>query len=144
MTALTLDLMPKDKPRYMMGVGSPMEILYAVKHGVDMFDCVMPTRIARNGTLYTSSGRINIKASRFTEDFSPLDEKCNCYVCRNFTRAYLRHIFRMGEIASLIYNSYHNLFFMKSFMDEIQESIKEDTFPELYSKWEAVYEGNNQ
>lgn len=138
-TELVLELMPEDKPRYMMGVGSPMEILDAVKHGVDMFDCVMPTRIARNGTLYTSTGRINIKANRFAEDFSPLDEKCNCYVCRNYTRAYLRHIFRMGEISSLIYNSYHNLFFMRSFMNNIQESIRGDTFSELYNKWRVVY-----
>lgn len=131
--------MPEDKPRYMMGVGSPLEILFAVKSGVDMFDCVMPTRIARNGTLYTSSGRVNIKAARYEKDFTPLDEKCSCYVCRNFTKAYLRHIFRTGEIASLIYNTYHNLSFMKNFMIEIRESIFNDSFNEVNKKWMSVY-----
>jgi queuine tRNA-ribosyltransferase len=139
MTEITLRRLPEDKPRYMMGVGSPVEILYAIMHGVDMFDCVMPTRIARNGTLYTSQGRVNIKASRYSDDFSPLDPECGCYVCKNFSKAYLRHIFRMGEISSLIYNSYHNLFFMKSFLDEIQESIEKGTFMKVYKKWEDRY-----
>lgn len=139
MTELVLKQIPGNKPRYMMGVGSPMEILFAVMHGVDMFDCVMPTRIARNGTLYTSKGRINIKASQYAEDFSPLDSDCECYVCKNFSRAYLRHIFRMGEISSLTYNSYHNLFFMKTFLNEIRESIKHGNFLQIYKKWEDVY-----
>lgn len=139
MTELSLKYLPDDKPRYMMGVGSPIEILYAIMHGVDMFDCVMPTRIARNGTLYTSKGRINIKTSRFADDFSPLDENCKCYVCKNFSRAYLRHIYRIGEISSLIYNTYHNLFFMKSFLNEIRESIIEGSFIQTYKKWEAIY-----
>ncbi|MFH0974175.1 MAG: tRNA guanosine(34) transglycosylase Tgt [Spirochaetota bacterium] len=139
MTEITLKHIPEDKPRYMMGVGSPMEILFAVMHGVDMFDCVMPTRIARNGTLYTSLGRVNIKAASHADDFSPLDPNCGCYVCRNFSRAYLRHIFRMGEISSLIYNSYHNLFFMKTFLNEIRESIEQDVFSQIYKKWANVY-----
>ncbi len=122
-----------------MGVGSPVEILFAVMHGVDMFDCVMPTRIARNGTLYTSLGRVNIKASAHADDFSPLDPNCGCYVCKNFSRAYLRHIFRMGEISSLIYNSYHNLFFMKAFLNEIRGSIEAGTFMQVYKKWEDLY-----
>jgi queuine tRNA-ribosyltransferase len=139
MTEITLRNIPSNKPRYMMGVGSPVEILVAVMHGVDMFDCVMPTRIARNGTLYTSQGRVNIKASVHADDFGPLDPGCGCYVCRNFSRAYLRHIFRMGEISSLIYNSYHNLFFMKSFLNEIRESIESGNFMQTYKKWEALY-----
>jgi queuine tRNA-ribosyltransferase len=124
-----------------MGVGSPLEILFAIKHGVDMFDCVMPTRIARNGTLYTSVGRVNIKAAQYEKDFTPLDPNCSCYVCRTFTRAYLRHIFRAGEIASLIYNTYHNLHFMKQFMDEIRESINAGTFDETYKKWSLIFNG---
>jgi queuine tRNA-ribosyltransferase len=139
MTEITLQKIPWNKPRYMMGVGSPVEILFAVMHGVDMFDCVMPTRIARNGTLYTSLGRVNIKVSVHADDLNPLDPNCGCYVCKNFSRAYLRHIFRMGEISSLIYNSYHNLFFMKSFLNEIRESIKAGTFMQIYKKWEALY-----
>ncbi|HOK02278.1 MAG TPA: tRNA guanosine(34) transglycosylase Tgt [Spirochaetota bacterium] len=138
-TEYLLPFMPYDRPRYMMGVGSPMEILFAIKQGVDMFDCVMPTRIARNGTLYTSQGRVNIKASQYEKDFTSLDPLCGCYVCKNFTKAYLRHIFKAGEIASLIYNTYHNLYFMKTFMDEIRNSILSDTFNETYCKWSKVF-----
>ena len=138
-TEFSLEYLPENKPRYMMGVGSPMEILFAVKKGVDMFDCVMPTRIARNGTLYTSQGRVNIKISRYEKDFSPLDPHCKCYVCNNFSRSYLRHIYRVGEIAALIYFTYHNLFFMKSFMDEVRDSIINGNFSENYKKWEILY-----
>jgi len=139
MTEITASRLPLNKPRYMMGVGSPMEILDAVRCGVDMFDCVMPTRIARNGTLYTSRGRVNIKSSRYAADFTPLDPDCSCYVCRTYTRAYLRHLFKMGEIASLIYNTYHNLCFMKRFMDEIRLAVMEDRFSGLYRRWAPFY-----
>lgn len=138
-TEFTLKLMPVDKPRYMMGVGSPMEILWAVMCGVDMFDCVMPTRIARNGTLYTSQGRINIKGSAYEKDSSPLDPNCGCPVCRRFTRAYLRHIFKMGEISAMVYNTLHNLWFMKKFMDDIRLSIINATFSAEYAKWDVLY-----
>lgn len=138
-TEHTLRFLPGDKPRYMMGVGSPMEILFAVKLGVDMFDCVLPTRIARNGTLFTTSGRINIKGAQYEMDFSPLDENCECYVCKTYTRAYLRHIYKMGEISALVYTTYHNLFFMKKFMEEIQESIEKKEFLKTYKKWESIY-----
>ncbi|HPB81060.1 MAG TPA: tRNA guanosine(34) transglycosylase Tgt [Spirochaetota bacterium] len=142
-TEYTVPYLPPDKPRYMMGVGSPLEILFAISRGVDMFDCVMPTRIARNGTLYTSKGRVNIKAAQYENDYSPLDEQCGCYVCRNYSKAYLRHLFRVGEIASLIYNTYHNLFFMKTFMDDIRASILEDRFSEAEKKWRYVYGSDN-
>jgi queuine tRNA-ribosyltransferase len=138
-TDITAPLLPDDKPRYMMGVGSPLEILFAISRGVDMFDCVMPTRIARNGALYTSEGRMNIKAAYYERDFRPPDERCSCYVCRNFSRAYLRHLFKAGEIAALIYNTHHNLMFMKNFMDEIQRSIAEGAFPALFDRWESIY-----
>ncbi len=140
-TELTAALLPRKKPRYMMGVGSPMEILYAVRCGVDMFDCVMPTRIARNGTLYTSHGRINIKSARFENDFGPLDAECGCHVCSSFSRAYLRHLFKAGEIAALVYNTYHNLFFMKRFMEEIRNAILDGSFPAVYDRWGAVFLG---
>lgn len=140
-TGIALEHLPADRPRYMMGVGSPLEILHAVRCGVDMFDCVMPTRIARNGTLYTSAGRFNIKAAAFERDFTPLDPQCPCYVCRTFTRSYLRHLFRVGEIAALIYNTYHNLVFMKRFMDDIRLHIMEDRFDECRRRWESVYGG---
>ncbi|NMB66397.1 MAG: tRNA-guanine transglycosylase, partial [Spirochaetes bacterium] len=139
---LTVPMLPWDKPRYMMGVGSPLEILEAIKHGVDMFDCVMPTRIARNGTLFTSKGRVNIKSGIYAQDFEPLDEHCQCYVCRTFTKAYLRHIYKMNEIAALIYNTYHNLYFMKQFIESIQTSIAEDRFLQECRRWEEVYSNN--
>ncbi len=104
-----------------------------------MFDCVMPTRIARNGTLYTSGGRVNIKSAAYEKDFSPLDPGCTCYVCQNFTRSYLRHIFKAGEISALIYNTYHNLYFMKTFMEEVRLSIAEGRFDEVEKKWLAVF-----
>lgn len=143
-TALTVPMLPWNKPRYMMGVGSPLEILEAIKHGVDMFDCVMPTRIARNGTLFTSKGRVNIKSGIYAQDLEPLDEHCQCYVCRTFTKAYLRHIYKMNEIAALIYNTYHNLYFMKQFIEGIQTSIAEDRFLQECRRWEEVYANNNE
>jgi len=139
MTGITLSLLPEDRPRYMMGVGSPLEILDAVRHGTDMFDCVMPTRIARNGTLYTSRGRVNIKAAVHEKDPGPLDEGCDCYVCRSFSRAYLRHLYRCGEISALIYNTHHNLYFMKRFMGEMREAIGSGSFDDLHRKWSSVY-----
>jgi len=142
-TSLTAPLLPEGKPRYMMGVGSPREILHAVAEGVDMFDCVMPTRIARNGTIFTSRGRITIKAAAWEKDFSPLDEECPCYVCRTFTKAYLRHLYRAGEIAALVYNTHHNLAFMKRFMDDIRSSIIAGTFREIRAKWERAYPAEN-
>jgi queuine tRNA-ribosyltransferase len=142
-TELTCSLLPKEKPRYMMGVGSPAELLCAVRYGTDMFDSVMPTRIARNGTVFTSGGRINIKSAQHEHEFAPLDERCGCYVCRTFTRSYLRHLYRAGEISALIYNSYHNLYFMKSFMDETRKSIIDGSFSELCKKWEGIYSNDN-
>ena len=141
-TEFTLALLPEDRPRYMMGVGSPLEILYAIRHGVDMFDSVMPTRIARNGTLFTSAGRVNIKSAACESDLSPLDPACGCYVCRTYSRAYLRHLFRSGEISALIYNTHHNLHFMNSFMREIRESIAGGFFTDVYRRWEALYGGD--
>lgn len=135
----TAQLMPQNKPRYMMGVGSPLEILRSVSHGIDMFDCVMPTRIARNGTLYTSLGRINIKNSKFEKDSSPLDPNCSCYVCQNYSKAYLRHIFKVGEISALIYNTYHNLYFMKNLTNEIQTNIENHTFDKLLDQYSEYY-----
>ena len=142
-TEFTLSLLPADRPRYMMGVGSPMEILYAVRNGTDMFDSVMPTRIARNGTLFTSAGRVNIKSAAFESDQAPLDEACGCYVCRTYSRSYLRHLFRAGEISALIYNTYHNLYFMNAFMSDIRKSIAGGAFESTYNKWKAIYENGD-
>lgn len=139
MSDLVGGLLPQDKPRYMMGVGSPYEIVESVSHGIDMFDCVMPTRIARNGTLYTSQGRINIKNSKYEKDFSPLDPECDCYVCKNYTKAYLRHLFKVGEVAALVYNTHHNLAFMKKMMDDVRTSIANGSFESYRQKIKLLY-----
>jgi len=127
----TVPLLPKDKPRYLMGVGPPEDILDAVERGVDMFDCVMPTRNARNGSLFTSQGRLNIKNQRFGADFGPLDPECACPVCRTYTRAYMSHLYRAGEIAVLRLNTLHNLFFMLQLTANIRQAIRAGRFLEF-------------
>lgn len=122
--SFTVDLLPADRPRYLMGVGRPQDIINAVRAGFDMFDCVIPTRNARNGTLYTSKGKLNIKRAEFTDDSQPLDDACGCYACRNFSRAYLRHLYMAGEILSAQLNSLHNLYFYHRLMDKCREAIR--------------------
>lgn len=124
----TAPRLPEDKPRYLMGVGPPEDFLEAVARGVDMFDCVMPTRNARNGALFTSQGRINIKNRRFAQDFGPLDPLCRCPVCRTYSRAYLSHLFRAGEITALRLNTLHNLFFMLELAASVREAIRHGRF----------------
>ena len=123
-SASTAALLPSDKPRYLMGVGRPEDILHGVRAGYDMFDCVIPTRNGRNGTLYTSQGKLNIKRAEFAEDPRPLDEQCGCYCCVNFSRAYLRHLYMAGEIVSAQLNSLHNLYFYHRLMDKCREVIR--------------------
>ncbi len=120
--------LPKDKPRYLMGVGSADAILESVLRGVDMFDCVLPTRIARHGTLMTSEGRVNIKNKKYEEDFGPLDPACDCYSCKNYTRAYVRHLIRVNEGLGLRLASIHNLHFLISLMEDVRLAIREDRF----------------
>lgn len=124
----TIDFIPKTKPRYLMGVGEPIDIINSIEKGIDMFDCVMPTRNARNGSLFTSNGKINIKSKIFEMDETPVDAECKCYTCKNYSKAYLRHLFRNKEILGSILNSYHNLFFLKNLIDKIRESIIKDEF----------------
>ncbi|MBM4264755.1 MAG: tRNA guanosine(34) transglycosylase Tgt [Deltaproteobacteria bacterium] len=121
--AFTVALLPEDKPRYLMGVGRPQDILAAVQAGFDMFDCVIPTRNARNGTLFTLHGRVNIKRAEFANDGRPLDQDCGCYSCRHFSRAYLRHLFMAGEILSAQLNTLHNLYFYQDFMKRCRQAI---------------------
>jgi queuine tRNA-ribosyltransferase len=128
MVETTVDNLPEQSIRYLMGVGTPEEILEAVSLGVDLFDCVLPTRNARNGYLFTSQGPVVIKQSRYREDSQPVDPECECYVCKNFSRAYLRHLFMAGEINSAILNTYHNLYFYLKWMESIREEIMNDTF----------------
>ena len=128
-------MMPQDAPRYIMGIGAPEDLVEAVFHGYDMFDCVMPTRNARNGMLFTSQGRINIKAKIYEEDEGPLDPECGCHVCRNYSRAYLRHLYRAGEILASHLNTYHNLYFYLDLMRQIRVSIRDDNFSEFRRKY---------
>ena len=138
-TALVAPELPADKPRYLMGVGTPLDIVTAVESGVDMFDCVMPTRNARNGTLFTSRGKVNIKAAKYKRDFTPLDPDCDCYTCRNFTKAYLRHLYVSGEINAVILNTIHNLHYYGRLMERIRESIKNGTLNSLKSELATIY-----
>lgn len=134
-------LLPENKPRYVMGIGTPDYIFEAVEHGVDMFDCVEPTRIARHGVATTSHGRINIKNAKFERDFTPLDPECDCYTCRNYTRAYLRHLFKAGETMSHMLLTEHNLRFLSKLSEDIRRSIEEDRFLEFKTEfYEKYYE----
>ncbi|MBO6246134.1 MAG: tRNA guanosine(34) transglycosylase Tgt [Anaerovibrio sp.] len=127
----TVGQLPKDKPRYLMGVGTPDCLVEGVMHGIDMFDCVFPTRVARNGTAMTWNGRLVMKNAEFTSDFRPLEEDCDCYACRNFSRAYIRHLVRANEIFGLRLLSLHNLRFLQRFMHEMRQSIIEERFGEF-------------
>jgi len=122
------ELLPRDKPRYLMGMGYIEDILEAVERGVDFFDCVLPTRNARNGTLFTSQGRISIKNQKYAEDHRPVDENCNCYTCRNFSRAYLRHLYERGEISSAILNTIHNLYYYLDIFRKMRQAIQSNSF----------------
>ncbi len=134
-----LPLMPEHKPRYLMGSGTPEEILFAVEQGVDMFDCVMPTRNARNGGLFTSKGKLSIKNERFKMDQQPPDPDCHCYTCRNFSRAYLRHLYISKEINASILNSIHNIYFYLDFMSKIRYSIKLNRLSEFKKNFQLSY-----
>ena len=136
----TLDpVLPQDKPRYLMGVGTPLDILHAIEQGVDMFDCVLPTRNARNGTLYTSEGKINIKRQQYAEDDSPLDPKCDCYACRTFSKAYLRHLFVSQELLAFRLNSLHNLTYFLNMVKGARKAILEGRYAEFKAEYEAKY-----
>ncbi|MDR1944072.1 MAG: tRNA guanosine(34) transglycosylase Tgt [Synergistaceae bacterium] len=132
-------VMPEDKPRYLMGVGMPDNLVESVARGVDMFDCVLPTRNGRNGSLLTRRGRINIKNAAYERDFNPIDEKCGCYACRNFTRAYLRHLFKSGEILSARLCSWHNLHFLTDLMKEARRAIIDGKFTEFYRDFMSAW-----
>ena len=122
----TIPFLPKDKPRYLMGVGSPDSLIEGVIRGVDMFDCVLPTRIARHGTAMTSAGRVVIRNKQYERDFGPLDPSCDCYTCTNYTRAYIRHLLKAGETFGQRLVSYHNLYFLLKLMENIRQAILED------------------
>ncbi|MBW7995884.1 MAG: tRNA guanosine(34) transglycosylase Tgt [Candidatus Glassbacteria bacterium] len=140
MLECSLEHLPEDKPRYMMGVGYPEDLVAAVARGVDMFDCVVPTRLGRNGNAFTSSGRVAVKNSSYAADFGPLDGECNCYACRNFTRAYIRHLINTGEILGIRLTSHHNVHFITALMRQMREAIFDGTFDQwsqlFYNKYD--------
>lgn len=135
--------LPKDKPRYLMGVGEPIDLLEGVSRGIDMFDCVLPTRLARHGNCFTRHGRMNIKNAKYKEDFTPIDENCDCYTCKNFTKAYVRHLITAGEVNGGRLLSIHNIRFLIKEMEEIRESIKEDRFEEYKKDFIQEYENRH-
>ena len=131
-------LLPGERPRYLMGIGDLLDVLVAVEAGFDMFDCVMPTRNARNGTLFTSFGRVSIKRTEYKADEGPLDPECGCYTCRNFSRAYLRHMFLTKEILSMRLNTVHNLYFYLDFFRRMREAIGRGEFRDFKRSCEAI------
>lgn len=135
----TMPFMPKDKPRYFMGAGSPDYLIELAIRGVDMADCVLPTRIARNGTALTTQGRVVIRNAKYARDFTPLDPECNCYTCKNYSRAYIRHLFNVDEILGARLATIHNLYFLLKLMENVREAIKEDRVLEFRKKFYDRY-----
>lgn len=142
MLRYTVQFLPENKPLYVMGIGTPEYILEAVADGIDMFDCVQPTRIARHGLYFSHKGMVSIKQKRFEHDLSPLDKDCNCKVCRTYSRSYLRHIFREQEILSSMLASYHNLYFLHNMIKEIREAINNDRFEEYRKNFLENFHSN--
>lgn len=140
----TTPLIPQHKPRYLMGVGSPDALIEGAIRGIDMFDCVLPTRIARNGTTMTSQGRVVIRNAQYERDFSPLDPECDCYTCRNYTRAYLRHLIKADEVFGIRLTTYHNLYFLIKLMSQIRQAILEDRLLDFREEFFEKYYGNNR
>jgi queuine tRNA-ribosyltransferase len=134
-----VDMLPRIKPRYLMGVGLPEDIIKGVEDGIDMFDCVVPTRYGRNGSAFTSEGKLTIRNAPYAEDFNPLDSECSCYCCKNFSRAYLRHLFNTEEILGLRLVSLHNIYFFLELMRKMRESIAADKFSEFKKDFLAKY-----
>jgi queuine tRNA-ribosyltransferase len=144
----TIPFLPPDRPRYLMGVGTPADILEAVQRGVDMFDCVLPTRNARNGMLFIPSGRIVIKNAKYAEDEGPVDPDCTCYCCRHYSRAYLRHLYLAGEILGMRLNTIHNLHFYLHFMEKIRRRIEagrlKSFVDDFFSRWDSGEEQDSE
>ncbi|EOH97360.1 tRNA guanosine(34) transglycosylase Tgt [Enterococcus pallens] len=140
----TTPLIPENKPRYLMGVGAADSLIDGVIRGVDMFDCVLPTRIARNGTTMTSQGRLVVKNAKFAHDFRPLDENCDCYTCRNYSRAYIRHLIHCDETFGIRLTSYHNLYFLINLMKQVRQAIMDDNLLEFREAFFEAYGFNKE
>lgn len=139
MLEATVPFLPADRPRYLMGVGSPDALIEGAMRGIDMFDCVLPTRIARNGTVMTSKGRLVVRNAEYARDLSPLDPECDCYACRHYTRAYVRHLLKADEVFGIRLTSYHNLYFLLRLMRRIRRAIREDRLRDLRDEFFAAY-----
>lgn len=137
----TVPLLPENKPRYLMGVGTPDVLLEGVLRGVDMFDCVLPTRIARNGTALTSQGKVVVRNATYAEDFTTLDPECDCYTCRNYTKAYIRHLIKTNEILGARLLTIHNLHFLLKLMENVREAIKQDRLLDFKNEFYKKYYG---
>lgn len=135
----TTPLLPTNKPRYLMGVGSPDSLIDGAIRGIDMFDCVLPTRIARNGTLMTSEGRLVVKNAQYARDFGPLDPNCDCYACKNYSRAYIRHLIKAGETFGIRLTTYHNLHFLLKLMEQVRQAIREDRLLDFRNEFFEKY-----
>jgi queuine tRNA-ribosyltransferase len=133
--------LPDDKPRYLMGVGTPKDLVEAVERGIDMFDCVMPTRNARNGYLFTSVGIVKIRNAQYKLDTRPLDENCDCYTCQNYSRSYLHHLQRKNEILGARLNTIHNLYYYQDLMAQMRDAIEHNAFSEFKQNFYALQEG---
>lgn len=140
----TAPLLPENKPHYVMGVGTPTDIIQMVAMGIDMFDCVLPTRLGRNGSAYTTYGRINIKNAGFREDFGPIDPECDCWCCRNYTAAYIRHLYKCNEIMASRLLTYHNLYFYQRLMNGIRQALRTDSLPEFTRDFISRYESGGE
>ena len=135
----TTPLLPANKPRYLMGVGSPDSLIDGAIRGIDMFDCVLPTRIGRNGTVMTSEGRVVIKNAKYARDFTPLDPNCDCYTCRNYIRAYIRHLIKCDETFGIRLTSYHNVYFLIKLMEQVRQAIREDRLGDFREQFFEQY-----
>ena len=135
----TVPLMPEDKPRYLMGVGTPDYLIEGAIRGIDMFDCVLPTRIGRNGTVLTKDGRLIIRDKKSAEDFRPIEEDCDCYACKNYSRAYIRHLLKAGEMFGLRLCSWHNIHFLLHLMEDVRKAIADDRLLDFRDEFFARY-----
>ena len=141
MVDAVIDLLPREKPRYLMGLGFPEDIIEGIRRGIDMFDCVIPTRLARNGNLFTWDGKINIKNAKYTKDERPVDAECGCYTCKTHSRAYLRHLLVSHELTSFYLNTIHNIYFYADFLKKIRETIRKGVFYAFYESFKMRWKG---
>ncbi|OGD66836.1 tRNA guanosine(34) transglycosylase Tgt [Candidatus Campbellbacteria bacterium RIFOXYC2_FULL_35_25] len=137
------EILPEDKPRHLLGIGEPADLFGGIENGIDLFDCVAPTRMGRNGTLHTSGGKINILNAKFKDDFSPIEEGCGCYACQNYTKAYIAHLFRAKEMQAGTLASIHNLYFIINLVKKIRQSILNENFEEFKAEFLERYYGNS-